>query len=81
MVFSPIAHSHSVEIIGLDAVESGAFWKCQDIPILRHASELAVLMLPGHAESKGIQWEIETATALNIPVSFIDPAAICAGGN
>ena len=73
VVFSPIAHSHPVEQIGLQTVESGAFWKRQDIPILRHASKLVVLMLDGWVVSKGLEWEIATAESLMIPVSYLDP--------
>jgi len=73
VVFSPIAHSHSIETVGLKDVKNGAFWKEQDIPILRHAARLVVLMLPGWQESAGIAWEIETAQYLRIPVEFIEP--------
>ncbi len=76
VVFSPIAHSHPIEKIGLQTVESGAFWKRQDIPVLRHASELTVLTLDGWAESAGIAWEIETAEALMIPVTFLSPDTV-----
>lgn len=76
VVFSPIAHSHPVEKIGLGTVEDGAFWKKQDIPILRHASKLVVLTLDGWAESKGLEWEIATAESLMIPVSYLDPDTV-----
>ena len=73
VVFSPIAHSHPVETIGLQTVETGSFWKRQDIPILRHASKLVVLTLDGWAESVGIAWEVETAKSLLIPVEYLSP--------
>ena len=73
VVFSPIAHSHSVETIGFETIKDGAFWKKQDIPMLRHAAKLAVLMLPGWRESPGVAWEIETANYLLIPVEFVEP--------
>lgn len=72
-VFSPIAHSHSVETIGIQQVKNGAFWKSQDIPLLRHASKLMVLKLDGWLESSGIGWEMDTAHALMIPVGYMDP--------
>jgi hypothetical protein len=75
VVFSPIAHSHPIEVSGMGETLSGAFWKRQDIPLLRHAARLAVLMLPGWEQSEGIKWEIETAEALDIPVDFLDPEA------
>ena len=74
VVFSPIAHSHPVEVIGLRSVESGAFWKRQDVPLLRHADMLVVLMLAGWEKSAGIQWEIEIAESLMIPVRWLKPA-------
>lgn len=73
VVFSPIAHSHPIEQIGLGSVRSGQFWKNQDIPLLRHASRLVVLRLDGWEKSAGIAWEMETARAIHIPISYIDP--------
>ena len=72
VVFSPIAHSHPIETVGIGEVKSGAFWKSQDMGILIHAAKLAVLKLPGWEESKGIQWEIETAQNLSMQVEFVD---------
>lgn len=79
VVFSPIAHSHPIEVSGIGQTLSGEFWKRQDIPLLRHASRLAVLMLPGWDESAGIKWEVETAMSLDIPVSYLDPENPVAG--
>lgn len=73
-VFSPIAHSHPVDLC-IGTPQSGAFWKAQDIPILRHASELMVLKLDGWEQSAGIQWEIELARKLHIPVTYMEPVA------
>lgn len=72
LIFSPIAHSHSVEMAS-GKVNDGAFWKRQDVPLLRHADKMIVLQLPGWVESKGIAWEIEMARSLNIPVEFMEP--------
>lgn len=72
-VFSPIAHSHPIELTGIGEQMSGDFWKCQDIPLLRHAAKLAVLTLDGWQQSSGIQWEVETAEALHIPIVYLDP--------
>lgn len=73
VVLSPIAHSHSIETLGIGHVQSGGFWKTQDVPLLRHADKLVVLMLDGWQESKGIEWEIEMATALLMPVEYLEP--------
>lgn len=67
IVFSPIAHSHPIEVIGIGETESGEFWKKQDIPLLRHASELYVLCLDGWKDSAGLKWEMEIAESLHIP--------------
>lgn len=72
VVFCPIAHSHPIEVLGMQGVQSGSFWKRQDIAILRHASELMVLCIEGWKESTGIKWEIETAGQLGIPVSYVE---------
>lgn len=77
IILSPIAHSHPIEVIGIGSQQNGAFWKRQDIPLLRHASELIVLLLPGHKESEGLKWEIEMAESLAIPVTFLNPEGIC----
>lgn len=71
IVFCPIAHSHPIEVMGMAQVQSGSFWKRQDISILRHASELMVLCIDGWRDSTGIKWEIEMALQLGIPVSYI----------
>lgn len=71
-VFSPIAHSHSVEQ-QFDEVEGFEFWMRQDIPILRHCSVLKVLRLPGWKQSKGIAHEMAVAKSLYIPIRMIDP--------
>jgi len=70
-VFSPIAHSHPIEVESGE-VKGGVFWKKQDVPLLRHADALYVLMLDGWNESSGIAWEVEMADQLNIPVTFVD---------
>lgn len=73
VVYSPIAHSHPIEVSGMGEQMSGEFWKNQCIPVLSHASRLVVLMLPGWTESAGIKWEIDTAQSLHMPVDFITP--------
>jgi hypothetical protein len=74
VIFSPIAHSHNIEVLGMAEHQSGAFWKAQDEPLLRRASKMLVLKLDGWEESHGIAWEIETARECGIPVEYLDPA-------
>lgn len=71
-VFSPIAHSHPIALHGMTQPTTGLFWKKQDIPLLKHASALVVLMLPGWEHSKGLAWEIETARALHMPLLWLN---------
>lgn len=70
VVYSPIAHSHPLsEVMPPMGHE---FWMQQCIPMLAHASELAVLAIPGYAESAGVKREIEIATSLNMPVTYME---------
>lgn len=73
VVFCPIAHSHPIETHCFPEPESGAFWQAQDLPLLRSAGRLVVLMLDGWLQSSGIRWEIAEAERLGIPVDYLDP--------
>lgn len=72
VVFSPIAHSHSIER-HFPAVEGGEFWKRQDEPYLLMCTELVVLMLPGWEQSTGLRHEIEAAQFRGIPITYMEP--------
>lgn len=73
VVFSPIAHSHSVELEGMDGeIKSGDFWLDQDLNILSKCDELYVYRLPNWEKSRGIAREIAFAEANAIPVTYID---------
>lgn len=69
-VFCPIAHSHPIDLV-LPTIEGHSFWMGQDIPILRHAAKLKVLMLPGWDKSIGIKQEIEFCRDASIPIEYI----------
>lgn len=69
-IFSPIAHSHAIEMED-GKVESGAYWMKQDLPILRYAKKLMVYCLPGWLESQGVALEINFAKSLDIPIEYI----------
>ena len=72
-VFSPIAHSHAIEIYGMNGeVHDGTFWLQQDGPLLYHASEMIVLMLHGWKESKGVQEEIRICQLINKPITYME---------
>jgi len=73
-VFSPIVHSHYVaDHLTPEARLDHEFWMRQDLAILKSASQLYVLMLPGWRASKGVCREIAAARAVNIPVTYMDP--------
>lgn len=73
VVFSPVAHSHPIERIGLDRRYGQDFWLRQDIPFLRGAAELCVLKLPGWEQSIGVEAEIQYARLHRIPVTYLEP--------
>ena len=52
------------------------FWMGQDLPLVPHAKELVVLMLPGWEASKGVAREREAARAANIPVRYVHYDAV-----
>ena len=72
VTFSPIAHSHPIEVES-GVVSDGEFWKRQDEPYLMACTKLAVLMIPGWKESRGVQHEIDVATKRGIPIEYIQP--------
>jgi hypothetical protein len=71
-VFSPIAHSHSIEVESDLGVQSGDWWLDRMFPILDRCDELWVYKMPGWELSYGVGKEIECARKRNIPVKFIE---------
>ena len=71
-VFSPIAHSHGIAQHGVPG--DWAYWESLDRRFLGMCDEVAVLMLDGWQESRGVQAEIQIAREMGKPVSFL-PAA------
>lgn len=73
IVFSPIAHSHSIEVeSGMS--KDGEFWLKQDFGILAYCDELWVYKLPGYSTSVGVLAERAFAEAYNIPIKEIEYA-------
>lgn len=68
--FSPIAHSHPIEVVG-GLVRDGDFWEKQDAPYLNACDKLVVLMLDGWMSSKGVAHEIKVAKERGIPVEYV----------
>jgi len=73
--YAPIAHSHVIASHGLDEMDH-AFWMHVDRPYVQWCGVIAVLMLPGWRESKGVAAEIRIACAIGKPVIYIDPATV-----
>lgn len=71
-VFCPIAHSHPIEVHGMNEIHSGEFWLKQDFAILKHVDAMYVYQMPGWEQSKGIREEINFCLAHNIPVFFLE---------
>lgn len=72
VVFSPISHSHSIE------VESGVigdheFWARQDDAFQAQCRKVAVLIIDGWQESRGVQREIQLAKENGMSVEFLGP--------
>lgn len=68
--YSPIAHSHSIAVRFLhrDEEQTAKFWRPHNYAMLRRASALEVLMLPGWEESVGVTDEIRHAALLGISI-------------
>lgn len=72
VVFSPIAHSHSVELNGMKEVRDGDFWLDQDLAILRRCDRLVVYKMKDWEHSRGIAREVAYAQAHNIPIDYLE---------
>lgn len=75
ITISPIVASHPLVAHGLDALDH-EFWMRVDRPLLDACTAVAVLMLPGWRESKGVAEEIRIAKASGKPITYIDPATV-----
>lgn len=71
IIFSPIAHSHSIELEGMDEVRTGNFWLDQDLAILAKCDALYVYQLKDWERSRGIAREVAFAEANNIPITYL----------
>ena len=73
-VFAPIPHSHPIadHMAEHDRMNFD-LWMDADLPILRMAKEVHVLMLDGWRESKGVAREIQYAQQALIPVKYVHP--------
>lgn len=65
-VFSPIVHGHN--LLPELSYFSGRDWSVWNKAFLRHAAEVVVIEMPGCEESQGLQFELNMAKELGIPV-------------
>lgn len=72
-VFCPIAHSHSIEVEGMDGnIMDGDWWLQQDFAVLKKCDELWVYQMPGWKNSYGVLKEIAFAEDNNIPIKWVE---------
>lgn len=73
-IYSPIVHYHSVYPYLIGAPTTADFWWPHNRNMLRHASFLRVLQLPGWQKSDGIKREINFARKhLDLMIEYIWP--------
>lgn len=71
-VYSPIAHTHPIAIHGgIDPMDHG-IWMPLDAHMMARCDGLAVVMMPGWRESKGIGIEIDTFEKAGKPIRYIE---------
>lgn len=74
--YSPIVHGHFVEELGQHEMPYN-YWLDHCFCMLRKAASVKVLTIPGWANSKGVEREIEEAQRNHIPVEYIGVAEYC----
>ena len=70
-VYSPIVHFHDLAD-KYDLPRDANWWKATNFNMIRKVDTLAVLVIEGTTESKGVQEEIEFARYLMMPVEYVD---------
>ena len=88
-MFCPLTYAQALLDHGFGYKED-QWWYEYDVGWLSHCNEMAILMLPGWAESEGVLIEIETAESLGIKIDYLKapekfagltPAQSCAAGS
>lgn len=72
-VYSPIVHTHPIARTGNIDPMNLKIWIPFDEPFMHAASALIIAMLPGWAESNGVNVEIAYFTATGKPIRYYDP--------
>lgn len=71
VVFSPIVHCHEL-VHKYELPKDAKFWEAYDHSMLRLASFLYILKIPGWEQSRGVTLERELAERAYIPVQFVN---------
>lgn len=72
IVFSPIAHSHSISFYAKLSQFDHEFWFEQNKAYIEWCDELWILDIDGNRESKGIQMEKDYAAKLSKPIKYTE---------
>lgn len=78
-VISPVVYSsaspdfYTPGTIFLSEEAIQAYWRAWSMDILKACNRVVVYMLPGWADSQGVQLELITAQECGIEIKFIDP--------
>jgi hypothetical protein len=72
VVFSPVSHSHPIQIYGKLETNDLAFWMTQDLPFVEFCDVLCVLMLPGWDASPGVKREMEHAMKFKKDIYYLE---------
>lgn len=70
-IFSPIAHSHPIAMIGKVKHDCYDTWLSLDERLMEGAHGLLVLELPGYETSKGLNWERAWFKERHRPIVFL----------
>lgn len=72
IVFSPITHGHPISLAAKLPADWN-YWRKHCLTFMAISKKMVVLMLPGWAESIGVNAEIKLAYELGLLVEFIEP--------
>jgi hypothetical protein len=70
VVYSPISMTHPIAVQH-ELPKDWSFWEHQDLPFLRVARKVIVLMLPGWTESRGVKAETAFAVQRGLAVEYL----------
>ena len=72
VVYSPIAHNHTIVSISGVLPWGWDFWEKFDRHMIALSEKVVIVMIDGWKDSKGIKAEFDIAQELGKPVEFID---------